>query len=109
MAVGAVEDESTPEPVVEVSTDEEQVLRVSNTSNPQSVAAAVAHALYDHKRVTLRAIGASAVNQAVKSLAIAAGFVGSRGLSLAVRPGFANVTGRDDKDLSAIVLIVFTV
>lgn len=94
---------------VEADGSQEQVLRVSNTSNPKSLASAVAHALYDNKRVTLRAIGASAVNQAVKACAIAAGYVGSRGLSLVCRPGFDNVQGRDDRELSAIVLIVFTV
>lgn len=92
---------------VESDSDQEQVLRVSNSSNPKALAAAVAHALYDDKRVTLRAIGASAVNQAVKAVAIAAGYVGSRGKSLACRPGFDNVIGRDDRELSAVVLIVF--
>ena len=47
-------------------TPDEPFLRVSASSNPQSVASAIAHAIYDKKEVKLRAVGAGAVNQAVK-------------------------------------------
>jgi stage V sporulation protein S len=85
---------------------EESILRVKNSSNPQSVASALSHALYDNKKVTLRAIGAGAVNQAVKSMAIARGYVGPRGLDLACVPGFDTVTMGDGEELSAITLTV---
>lgn len=81
-------------------------LRVKNTSNPQSVAAALSHAVYDGRRVVLRAIGAGAVNQAVKACAIARGFVAPRGIDIAVIPGFATVTMADGEDLSAVTLTV---
>lgn len=85
---------------------DEAILRVKNTSNPQSVASALSHAVYDSKRVTLRAIGAGAVNQAIKACAIARGFVAPRGIDLAIVPGFDTVKMADGEDLSAITLLV---
>lgn len=65
------------------------VLRVKSSSNASSLAAALSHAVYDGKDVTMRAIGAGAVNQAVKAQAIAQSFVASRAITLAYRPGFS--------------------
>jgi stage V sporulation protein S len=70
----------------------ETILRVKASSNASALAAAVAHNIYEGKQVSLRAIGAGAVNQAVKAMAIAQSFVGSRGYSLSFRPGFTTVT-----------------
>lgn len=84
---------------------EEPFLRVSAGSNPQSVASAVAHAIYDNRQVKLRAVGAGAVNQAVKALAIARGYVAPRGLDLTVKPGFTTIESRDG-EISAMVFAV---
>jgi stage V sporulation protein S len=89
---------------IELSPDE-PFLRVSASSNPQSVASAVAHAIYDNRQVKLRAVGAGAVNQAVKALAIARGYVAPRGLDLTVKPGFTTIESRDG-EISAIVFAV---
>ena len=86
---------------------EEPFLRVSAGSNPQSVASAIAHAIYDNRTVKLRAVGAGAVNQAVKALAIARGYVAPRGLDLTCKPGFATIESRDG-EISAIVFAVTT-
>lgn len=94
------------EEVLPVSS-EEPFLRVSAGSNPQSVASAIAHAIYDNKTVKLRAVGAGAVNQAVKALAIARGYVAPRGLDLTCKPGFATIESRDG-EISAIVFAVTT-
>lgn len=89
---------------------DETILRVKNTSNPTSVASALSHAIYDHRNVTLRAIGAGAVNQAVKACAIARGYVGPRGFDIAVVPGFTTVPVQGEiKELSAITLRVIIV
>lgn len=85
---------------------DDAILRVKNTSNPQAVASALSHAVYDNKKVTLRAIGAGAVNQAVKACAIARGFVAPRGIDLAIIPGFDTVEMPDGEKLSAITLLV---
>lgn len=64
------------------------ILKVSSSSTPQSVAGAIANAIYEKKPVVARCIGAGAVNQAVKAIAIARGFVATKGYDLTVAPGF---------------------
>lgn len=88
-------------------TDSENELRVSARTPTADLAAAISHALYDSKETRLRCIGAGAVNQAVKALCIAGGYVGQRGLSLATRPGFVTVD-IDDQERTAILFYVFT-
>ena len=92
---------NTPEAV---PTDE-PFLRVSASSNPQSVASAIAHAIYDKHEVKLRAVGAGAVNQAVKAIAIARGYVAPRGMDLSCIPGFTTIESRDG-EISAIVFAI---
>ena len=84
---------------------EEPFLRVSASSNPQSVASAIAHAIYDKREVKLRAVGAGAVNQAVKAIAIARGYVAPRGMDLSCIPGFTTIESRDG-EISAIVFAI---
>lgn len=98
--------EHSTEPVIEVDHNA-VLLRVKNSSPPAQLAAAISHAVYDSKEVTLRCIGAAAVNQAIKGIAIARGYTAQRGLDLACIPGFATVKMADG-DVSAIVLRVFT-
>jgi stage V sporulation protein S len=93
---------STQEPVI---TAEEPFLRVSAGSNPQSVASAIAHAIYDKHEVKLRAVGAGAVNQAVKAIAISRGYVAPRGMDLTCKPGFTTIESRDG-EISAIVFAI---
>ena len=85
--------------------DEEAVIRVASGTPAGSLASAIAHAVLPGKPVTLRAVGAGAVNQGVKGIAIAQTYVGSRGLSLYCRPGFSTVQMKDGP-VSAIVLRV---
>lgn len=82
---------------------EEDVLRVSSTTPPQELASAIAHACYAGKPPVVRAIGAGAVNQAVKALIIANQYVASRGKSLQFRPGFQTIPMKDG-EVSAIVI-----
>lgn len=93
-------------PDVEPKSTQEEVLRVGASTSPQELAAAVAHACYAGKPPVLRAIGAGAVNQAIKACAIASQFVASQALVLSIRPGFTTVKMQDDEDVSAIVLKV---
>lgn len=88
-----------------VPSTEEPHLRVSSGSNPQSVASAIAHAIYENRHVKLRAVGAGAVNQAVKALAIARGYVAPRGMDLTFKVGFMTIESRDGQ-ISAIVFTV---
>ena len=94
----------TTTPEIPIST-EEPFLRVSASSNPQSVASAIAHAIYEKHQVKLRAVGAGAVNQAVKAIAISRGYVAPRGLDLTCKPGFTTIESRDG-EISAIVFAI---
>lgn len=87
---------------------DDDFLKVSASSNPQKVAQAMAHAIYDRRRATVRVVGAGAINQAIKATCIARGYVAQRGLDLIVRPGFANIPGRLESGESTISAIVLT-
>jgi len=67
------------------------VLRVSATSKPKAVAGALAAVLREKGSVELQAIGAGAVNQAVKAIAITRGFVAPNGIDLVAIPAFTKV------------------
>jgi stage V sporulation protein S len=84
---------------------EENVLRVAAGSNPQALASAIAHSIYESRGCKVRAVGAGAVNQAVKAIAIARGYVAPRGLDLVCIPGFASIESHDGQ-ISAIVFTV---
>jgi stage V sporulation protein S len=85
--------------------ENETILRVKGTAMVPPLASAISHAVYDGKTVTLRAIGASAVSQAIKAVAVARGYVAPRGIDLAVVPGFAEVK-MPDGNVTAITLRV---
>jgi stage V sporulation protein S len=84
----------------------ETILRVKGASSASALAAAISHGVYDGKNVTLRAIGAGAVNQAVKGIAIAQSYVGARGLILSCRPGFTDVMMPDGKVTAILLRII---
>lgn len=88
-----------------MSDSKDHVLRVSGGSNPQSVASALTHALDAGQPVILRAIGASAVNQAVKAGIIASGFLAPKGHTLTFRLGFDTVEGEQQDEISCVKLI----
>lgn len=85
--------------------ENDTVLRVKSSSSAASLASALSHAIYDNKKVILRAIGAGAVNQAVKAIAIANGYVGQRGIILSARPGFTTTT-LDNQEISVVTLLI---
>lgn len=92
--------------VEQTGSNDEVVLRVASKSPADGLASAISHAVYDGKRVLLRCIGAGAVNQAVKAIAIAQGFTGQRGVTLLCRPGFVTLSLKGE-EVSAIVIKVF--
>jgi stage V sporulation protein S len=87
---------------------DDAMLRVSASSNPQSVASAIAHAVYEGGKCELRAVGAGAVNQAVKAIAIARGYAAPRGLDLVCIPAFQSIESNGDK-ISAMLFKVASV
>jgi stage V sporulation protein S len=84
---------------------EMEVLKVSSKSNPNSVAGALAGVLREKGSAEIQAIGAGALNQAVKAVAIARGFVAPSGMDLICIPAFTDVE-IDGEERTAIKLIV---
>jgi len=81
------------------------VLKVSSRSKPTSVAGALAGVVREKGYVEIQAIGAGAVNQAVKAIAIARGYVAPSGLDLVFIPAFVDVL-IDGEERTAIKLMV---
>ena len=67
------------------------LLKVSSKSNPNSVAGAIAGMVREKGYAEVQSIGAGALNQAVKAVAIARGFVAPGGVDLICIPAFAEV------------------
>lgn len=81
------------------------VLKVSSKSKPTSVAGALAGVVREQGYVEIQAIGAGAVNQAIKAIAIARGYVAPSGLDLVFIPAFVDVE-IEGEERTAIKLIV---
>lgn len=82
-----------------------EVLKISSKSNPNSVAGAIAAQIKESGKSELQAIGAGALNQAIKAIAISRGFVAPMGINLVCIPAFTemNVEGRDSTGIKLIV------
>ncbi|MDF2502421.1 MAG: spoVS 2, partial [Anaerosporomusa subterranea] len=68
-----------------------EMLKVSAQSNPKSVAGALAAVLREKGSAELQAVGAGAVNQSIKAIAIARGFVAPNGIDLVTIPAFSEI------------------
>lgn len=73
-------------------------------SNVQGIAALITSSIHEERRITLRAIGAGAINQALKGTIKARQQLAGGGDDLVIRPGFTNVKGTDGSDITAVVL-----
>ena len=81
------------------------LIKVSATSRTSAVAGAIAGIVREHHRAEVQAIGAGAVNQAMKALIVATGYLRLDGIHVCCVPEFADVT-IDDKERTAIKLVV---
>ena len=82
-----------------------EILKVSTKSKPSSVAGALANAFKQKNIVEMQAIGAGAINQAIKSVAIARGYVAPTGKDLIVVPAFSDIL-IEGEEKTAIKLMV---
>lgn len=82
-----------------------KILKVSSKSEPSKVAGAIALTLKEQTCVWMIAIGAGAVNQAIKAVTVARGFVAPSGKELAVIPSFEEVLV-DGKEKSSVKMKV---
>lgn len=81
------------------------VLKVSAKSNSSMVAAALAGSIREYREAEMLAVGAAAINQAVKAFAIARGYVAPGGIDLICIPAFADVE-IDQEERTAIRFLV---
>ena len=81
------------------------MIKVSATSRTSAVAGAIAGVVREHHRAEVQAIGAGAVNQAVKALVLATGYLKNDGIHVICVPEFADVT-IEDQVRTAIKLVV---
>ena len=82
-----------------------EVLKVSSKSKPDSVAGALANAFREKQTVEIQAVGAGSLNQAIKAIAIARGYVAPTGKDLICVPAFSDIV-IDGEERTAIKLIV---
>ena len=69
----------------------DEILKISSKSNPSSIAGAIAGQIKEYQKSELRAVGAGAVNQAIKSIATARGFLAPEGINLVCIPAFTTI------------------
>jgi stage V sporulation protein S len=81
------------------------IIKVSGTSRTSAVAGAIAGIFRDNHRAEVQAIGAMAVNQAVKAMVLARGYLAEDGYDVIFYPEFADVE-IDDKIRTAVKITV---
>ncbi len=81
------------------------VIRVSAHSRSTAVAGAIAGVMRDYRHAEVQAIGASAVNQAIKAIAIARSYLSLDGIEVACFPEFVEID-IEGKERTAIRLII---
>ncbi len=80
-------------------------LKVSSHSDPKAVAGALAAVIREEKKVELQAVGAGAVNQTIKAIAISRGYVAPNGMDLIMIPAFTEIE-IDGEERTAIKFFV---
>lgn len=81
------------------------MIKVSANSRTSAVAGAIAGVVREHRRAEVQAIGAGAINQAIKALVLATGYLKNDGIFISCVPEFADVT-IEDKVRTAIKLVI---
>jgi len=81
------------------------VIKVSSQSRTSAVAGAIAGVMREHGRAEVQAIGAGAVNQAIKAIAIARGYLHEDGIDIICIPEFTSVdiSGKERTALRFVV------
>lgn len=81
------------------------VLKVSTKSDINKVAGAIASMINDGMDVSITTIGAGALNQAIKSIALARSFTISKGIDLTISPSFTNIEESEEgKKITGLLL-----
>ena len=94
-----------PEEVLSNEPRTVDIIKVSARSRSTAVAGAIAGVVREHNRAEVQAIGAGAVNQAIKAVAIARGYLKEDKIDVIVIPFFTEVT-IDDQERTAVRMVV---
>jgi len=94
-----------PEEVLSTEPRTVDIIKVSARSRSTAVAGAIAGVVREHNRAEVQAIGAGAVNQAIKAVAIARGYLMEDKIDVIVIPYFTEVT-IDDQERTAVRMVV---
>lgn len=81
------------------------IIKVSARSRSTAVAGAIAGVIREHRHAEVQAIGAGAVNQAIKATAIARGYLEPEGIHICCVPYFTEVE-IGDQERTAIRLVI---
>jgi stage V sporulation protein S len=81
------------------------IIKVKANSRTAAVAGAIAGVIREHKHAEVQAIGAGAVNQAIKAMVLATGYLNEEGVSISAVPEFVDVE-IDGKVRTAIKLVI---
>ena len=84
---------------------ESEILKESAKSKPSAVAGAIAGVIREKGRAEVQAIGAGAVNQAVKAVAIARGYLAPGGLDIICVPSFTDVIINQEERTAIKILV----
>lgn len=84
---------------------EVNMIKVSAKSRPTAVAGAIAGVIREQPKAYMQAIGAGAVNQAVKAIAIASGYLSEDQIGIACTPSFTEVD-IDGQERTALLFII---
>ncbi len=82
-----------------------EILKVSSKSNSNSIAGALANVLRDMDSVEIQAVGAGALNQAIKGIIIARGFMAPSGKNIYCIPSFSMAL-IDGEEKTAIKILI---
>jgi stage V sporulation protein S len=82
-----------------------EVLKVSSHSSPNSVAGALAGVVREQGACEIQTVGAGALNQAVKAIAIARGFLAPSGVDLSCVPAFADISINGEERTAIRILV----
>lgn len=94
-----------PDPFESSATENVDVIKVSARSRSTAVAGAIAGVVREHHRAEVQAIGAGAVNQAIKAVAIARGYLAEDHIDVIAIPFFTEVM-IEDQERTAVRMIV---
>jgi stage V sporulation protein S len=70
-------------------------IRVGSATPVAQLASAIANRIYEGNTVVLQMIGAAAISQAVKAIAVASGFTGQASITISARPAIEDIPGND--------------